>query len=740
MSTKQIVAFILVVATLINPSCSSQTRPLSAPTPVTQSLPELTPTVKADDISDLRMLISQDRLLAFLEDLTTLQAYSGWRNSATEGEAEALDYVAETLGGFTYLQSLGLELERQSFHVFLATEIWESRLFLTINGQESEVPADALRGQRHDVAKTLRFDSDGILNDADHNPLEVAGNTLLLRSADDGMNLTQEDAQGRIVFLDYAVSAAEPQLVAALVQKDIAGLVLVTAHTGSERGNYVGDGITLDQVTLQHTIPILYVRLEDLGPAGISDWKALAKIESARLIWDTDVFSPGESGNLVAHIPGVDSSDAIILGAHIDSANSPGANDDGLNCAALLEVARVLNEGHFQPPVDVYIVWFGSEELGLYGSQHFVNTHQELLDRTLAAFLMDGITEDMPGPILTLEEHSYAHFGNDRLPFAEYLAEKAQIYQISIEELADAEFMSSDDGPFYGFVPQVGFSFGSEVGGNSHSPYDTFESVQGLGRLMEQIVSITLIAAIDTPRDAPNLRVTPDPDRRALIVATHTEVLHMTPTLLVNLDHALAWQGFDVDVIPYGQSLTSDDLVDADLVLVLPVIDYPTADGDLTLYDEEWRADEIDLLVTYVEQGGLLILTNSANRLYFGRVFDANEDWKKMNALTAPFGVQYEGPPSPITVARVASKYPLTENLASLRLIANNGFPIELQGGEVLAEMGGQAALVLVDYGKAGGQVLILSDLGSLDVHNFMQREIYNLTFLRNLANYARDR
>ncbi len=75
------------------------------------------------------------------------------------------------------------------------------------------------------------------------------------------------------------------------------------------------------------------------------------------------------------------------------------------------------------------------------------------------------------------------------------------------------------------------------------------------------------------------------------------------------------------------------------------MIDYPTADGDLTLYDEEWRADEIDLLVTYVEQGGLLILTNSANRLFFGQVSDANEDWEKVNALAAPFGISYENDP-----------------------------------------------------------------------------------------------
>jgi hypothetical protein len=60
--------------------------------------------------------------------------------------------------------------------------------------------------------------------------------------------------------------------------------------------------------------------------------------------------------------------------------------------------------------------------------------------------------------------------------------------------------------------------------------------------------------------------------------------------------------------------------------------------------------------------------------------------------------------------------------------------------GETLAELEGQTALGLVDYGRVGGQVLILSDLGSLDLYDFRQHERDNFAFLRNLASYARDR
>jgi hypothetical protein len=769
MSTKRAVAVILVFAALIISGCSTQEPPpsSSASTPTTPSLPDPTPsppkptppppepipsppqptpTEKPDERPGPHMLISQDKLFAYIEDLTGLQAYSGWRNSATEGEAEALDYVAATLSEFAYLQSLGLELERQSFSVFLATEIWESRLFLTIDGKESEVPTNGISGHRKEVKKALHFDSDGALNDADRNPFKVSGETLLLRSADEVLDLAQDETQGKIVFLDFGVidpavagGGVGGELVTALIEKGVAGLVLVTE---SGHGKYAGDGTILEEIAPNEIIPMLYVRLEDLAAVGIGSWEGLAQIEAARLIWDTDVFSPGQSGNLVARIPGADSSQAVILGAHIDSANSPGAADNGLNVAALLEMARVLEEGTVQPPADIYLVWFGSEELGMYGSQHFVNTHQELLDRALAAFLMDGYTADRPGPtILGMLESSHGSFGNNQIPFADYLAEKAQAYQIPIELVIDHPLFSSDDGPFHGFVPHVRFAFGSNhIGKSFHSPYDALEIVQDQGEIMEHTVLMALIAALETPQDGPDLRVTPEPERRALILATHTDVLHMTPSLLIDLDRALAWEGFDVDVIPYGQSPTSDDLTDADLVLVLPVIDYPSADDDLPLYDEEWSADEIDLLVSYVEQGGLLVLTNSANRLFFGQVFDTNEDWEKVNALAAPFGISYESIPFAINVARVAGDHRLIENLSRLRMIVNNGLPISLQSGEILAEVGGQAALGLVDYGGAGGEVLVLSDLGSLDLYDFGRDERNNLAFLRNLARYARDR
>ena len=704
--------------------------------------------------SDPFALISQQSLFTFMEHLTAIQPYSGWRNSASEGEAEALDYVAETLGELKYLSGLGLELERQSFRVFLGAELWESRLHLTVGGQEVEVPADGLRGPRDDIAQALRFDSDGTLNDSERNPAVVEGPVALIRSADQIRALSQADLKGKIAFLDYAVIdrvvvgdiRQTVEIAWDLLAKGPSGLVLVTQFSnqqGESHGAFVGDLSALNWVETEPPIPTLYVRLEDLATAGVTSWDDLAQIEAARLTLDADVFSPATSENLVTRVPGTDSSKAVILGAHIDSPNSPGAMDDGSGSVVLLEVARVLDAARAQPPVDLYLVWFGSEEIILYGSAHFVATHQELLDRTLAMLQIDCLAHPLDGisANLDLVTWSYGRLGDNRLTWPDYLAQAAARRGVKTFQ-RDVPEVYSDNSAFSGFdVPNADLVYewqamettgGFHYAGHVHDPYDTVELAREVGDVLEQMAQVALVAALETGQDNPALRVAPSPDQRALFVNSHTESVQMSPAAFTDLGMALAWEGFDVDMIPYGQAVTPTDLENTILVLVSPVLDYPSPDGDPTLYDEAWSQDEIDALDTYVAQGGLLVLTNSAHRLKY-QPRDPNEDWSDVNALAARFGVSYQDGTVSFTMAQTTGDHPLMAGISTLQLFEENGVSFTLSEGQVLAQAGGEPVVALVDYGSAGGQVLVLADMGILASGD-------NLTFWQNLAGYARSR
>ena len=705
--------------------------------------------------------ISLDNLYAILEDLTAIQAYSGWRNSASEGEAEALDYVAARLNEMGYLGGLGMEQERQTFRVPTGTDMWETRLQVTVDGQEVEVPADGLRGNRDDARLARQVDSDGVLNDADRDPVVVEGPVLVVRSTGELKDLKTKDVQGKIVFLDYAVvdrsllgTNDAVSLAWGLVEKGPAGVVMVTSFSnaqGESHGAFIGDGSAFTWVEVEPLPPVLYTRLEDMAEAGIESLKDLEQIESARLTWDVDVFAPGTSGNLVARIPGVDSSQAMILGAHIDSPNAPGALDDGSGSAILLEVARVLNEGQIQPPTDLVLAWFGSEELSLFGAAHFVATHQELLDRTRAMLQIDALSYPLDGldAELQLVAWPYGRHGDPRLVWPEALTEAAAAREVKTQPY-EAYHPYSDNTTFAGFdvpntdliyVPLVDSEIGIHYFAHYHDPYDTVDLARQVGDVFEGMTRVALAAVLDTTGDVSALRVSPRPDRRVVFVGSHTEAAHMSPVAFTELGMTWAMAGYDVDLIPYGQAVTTGDLEDADFVVVLPVLDFPTSESGLDQYDEAWTQEEVDALEGYAAGGGLLVLTNSLHRLKYGTLgLDPNEDWEDANALASAFGVVYEQGSMGEDRAQTEGDHPLVKGVDVLELGAGNGVPFGLSSGkwQVLASIGGKPAAALVDYGASGGQVLVLADVAMLSAG--FTADIANLPFWRNLAGYARSR
>ena len=730
---------------------SATVAPTLAPTKTLTPLP-----VKFPDVP--YGLISQDSLFAYLQDLTSIQAYSGWRNSATSGEAEALDYVADKLHGFKTLENWGMELERQTFKVFMSIEFWETRLYLTVNGHEIEVPAQGLNGSRWFPLLARIMDSDGVLNDTERNPMVATGPNLIIPDVKTFNKLLPEDVQGRVLFLNFALvdTITNPDAMdngawlVQLMDQGALGLVLVTEFStkpGVSHGTLAGDGSFfqyLEEAPKVH-VPILHARLADLAPAGIASWDDLMMVESARLVWDTDIIAPAKAGYLVARIPGMDGSRAVILGAHIDSPNNPGALDDGSGSAALLEIVRVLNESEARPAVDLYLAWFGGHELGGYGSANFVSTHQELLDRTLAMFQMDclGYPQDGKTVSISTGSTSYDRYGDDRLLWPEFLAQLAASQEINFDQ--EIEYgLIADNSNFDAFnVPNVDLIYLDfeelRTQGNSyihysmhwHDPYDTVALAREVGDILMDMTKIALAAALETGRSEQNFRVSPLPERRALFVASHTETVTIGTSMLRDLGMALAWEGFDVDLIPYGQALSQADLENIAAIFLLPTLDYPGP------HDETWSDTELALLENYVAKGGFLVVTNSNyNYIMMRRLEDSNEDARDLNALLEPMGIRFTYGDTGEEVVQAVAEHPLTVEAGYLTQFGGNGVPIRMNSGLVLARSEGNAVIGLVDYGNLGGQVLVVADLGLLQADN----KAKNMNFIQNLAHYARWR
>lgn len=98
--------------------------------------------------------------------------------------------------------------------------------------------------------------------------------------------------------------------------------------------------------------------------------------------------------NILIEIPGESIDSAVIVGAHYDSVKmGPGINDNGSGVALLLELMNQYALRKTQPKYTLYFAFWDSEEVGIAGSQHFV---QALSDKQLQG-IKAYINVDMVG-------------------------------------------------------------------------------------------------------------------------------------------------------------------------------------------------------------------------------------------------------------------------------------------------------------------------------------------------------
>lgn len=117
--------------------------------------------------------------------------------------------------------------------------------------------------------------------------------------------------------------------------------------------------------------------------------------------------NPGSDGedrlvmhNVVAWIEGSDpelKSQYVIFSCHadhlgvIDGSVYAGADDDASGCAALIEIAEAFQKSEKRPLRSVVFLWLTGEEIGLFGSQAYVDNPLFPLNNTVADLNLDMI-------------------------------------------------------------------------------------------------------------------------------------------------------------------------------------------------------------------------------------------------------------------------------------------------------------------------------------------------------------
>ena len=208
--------------------------------------------------------------------------------------------------------------------------------------------------------------------------------------------------------------------------------------------------------------------------------------------------------NVLAWLPGRDTSRVIVMGGHYDSCvcsrtdlgamarfeatqDAPGADDDGSGTSAVVELARVFSE-RFPRGLEASIIFaaYSGEEQGLYGSTHLAQRLHAAGYKVVAAF-----TDDIVGNVVaedgTVDSTSVRIFGAepDNGPsreLARYAWATGAIYNPGFRILPvfrlDRISRGGDHSPFVG-LGDAGLRFTERLENykRQHLPTDTFEFV-----------------------------------------------------------------------------------------------------------------------------------------------------------------------------------------------------------------------------------------------------------------------
>ena len=152
-------------------------------------------------------------------------------------------------------------------------------------------------------------------------------------------------------------------------------------------------------------------------------------------------YNGGTYYNVVAVQPGKTHPEQVyIIGAHYDSVNNPGADDNASGVAGVLEAARVLSTYQFDATI-VYIA-FDREEQGLIGSYAYVGAHSG--DQILGMVAMDMIAYNPA----TGQDMANIYGRDASLPIKTALSNAMQEYGNGLTPVIGGDTPYSDHAPF----------------------------------------------------------------------------------------------------------------------------------------------------------------------------------------------------------------------------------------------------------------------------------------------------
>ena len=419
-----------------------------------------------DKIAALRdAALADDYAWDITEGLTT---EVGQRLAGTEAEARARDWAVRKLTAMGFANA-----RIESFDM----PVW-------VRGAESaEILAPC--PQKMVVA--------ALGNSASTGPGGITGEIIAFDSVDALRAAPDAAVRGKIVFIDHRMTptqdgssygqfgAARRQGPTLASKKGAIGIVVRSIGTDLHRNPHTGVQTFADGAT---PIPA--------GALSLPDAEQMVRIMKRgkpvmlRLVLVSRNLGPQKSGNVIAEVPGRDPKLApILVSGHLDSWDQgTGALDDATGVAIAAAAAkRIMDAG--RPLRTIRIVWFGAEEVGLFGgldyrARHGKEPHHALIESDFGADRIWKVDSKL---------------GAARV--AEAKAIGAALAPLGIATGSFTEADGSDIGPMLADgLPGVGLSQdGTRYFDVHHTPDDTLDKVDP-AQLRQNVAAWTAVLAV----------------------------------------------------------------------------------------------------------------------------------------------------------------------------------------------------------------------------------------------------
>jgi hypothetical protein len=312
-----------------------------------------------------------------------------------------------------------------------------------------------------------------------------------------------------------------------------------------------------------------------------------------------DIRHPTE--NVIAVLPGLDphlKNQSVVIGAHYDHIGfghygtrnlstegqiHHGADDNASGVAVLLDLARQLSESDIKPARTIVFAAFSAEELGLFGSRHYVNHPAVPVSSTKAMINLDMVGRLRDGRVTVFGTRSAKELSD---------IVKSAATELELEIRESDGIGRSDHMSFYSKkVPALHFFTG--VHSDYHAPSDTWEklNLEGMAKISELVLTtIHSIANTNAPLNFVSLPSVPGTQAISEGWAS-TTYLGSIP------DYSRADEGVRLAGVSAGSPAELAGLREGDVIVMLAETKVQNLEDLMLALGSKKPGDEVEIIV-----------------------------------------------------------------------------------------------------------------------------------------------